>query len=89
MRLAPTLLVSVAALAAGAYLACHSSQADLPAATAPAPANSIQGSVLEVLPAGLSSWVTSCFFLRLAATGLRLSPEIRHRRPFTWFGKCH
>jgi hypothetical protein len=51
MRLAPTLLVSVAALAAGAYLACHSSQADLPAATAPAPANSIQGSVLEVLPA--------------------------------------
>ncbi|MDR3673354.1 MAG: TOBE domain-containing protein, partial [Holophaga sp.] len=51
MRLASTLLASSAALAACTFLACHRSQDEKPAVTAAASANSIQGTVLEVLPA--------------------------------------
>jgi hypothetical protein len=57
MRLAPTLLATGAALAACTFLACHNGSQDerpaaaAPAAAAPAAASSIQGAVLEVLPA--------------------------------------
>jgi hypothetical protein len=51
MRLAPTLFASGAVLAASLFLACHSSQPESPAAAAPAAANQVQGTVLEVLPA--------------------------------------
>jgi DNA/RNA endonuclease YhcR with UshA esterase domain len=51
MRLVPSLLVSGAILAALPFLACTKSESDKPAAGAPAAANAVQGTVLEVLPA--------------------------------------
>jgi hypothetical protein len=58
MRLVPSLLVSGASLAVCSFLACTKSEPEKPAAAptaataaVPAPTTSIQGSVLEVLPA--------------------------------------
>lgn len=67
MRFTPSLFLVAAGLATSTFVACHKSEADQPAASAPSAAtpvaaapgtqNAIQGTVLEILPASPYSYL--------------------------------